>query len=388
MNQNLLTQAFKLKDWSQQHRRHLHRYPETSLNEDNTANYCQDVLKQLGYVIKPCSGYGFIADHEVDPNYKMIAFRADMDALAMTEQNNHDFVSKSKHAAHMCGHDTHMAIALTTAYLLQQLRNQLAVNIRFIFQPAEEEPPGGALGMIDKGCLEGVDEVYGLHNTPGIEVGQVGTRVGVLMGAGSRFNITIHGQGAHAARPQDGLDPLVAGSQLVNQFQSMVSRQINPNHPAVVSITQFHAGQTCNVIADQAYLAGTVRAADRLTIQRIEQMMQTYLEGVKLQGYDCHLNIQRGYDAVVNHKVGVDRVVAASQAIIGEYNVDDHIEPQGWAEDFCYYLQHRPGAFYFLGSGNHKQGINQPLHSSRFQVDEDCLSYGAAIMAQIPINAS
>lgn len=388
MNNNILDQAFDLKEWSQQHRRHLHRYPETSLNERDTADYCSQVLENLGYAVKPCWGYGFIADYEVGPSYRIIAFRADMDALAMTEQNEHEFVSQNEQAAHMCGHDTHMTIALTTAYLLQQLKDQLAVNIRFIFQPAEEQPPGGASGMIEQGCLEGVDEVYGLHNTPSIEVGEIGVRSGVLMQGSNRFNMTIYGRGGHAARPQDSLDPIVAGCQLINQLQSVVSRQINPNQSVVLSITQFHAGQTCNVIPDQAYLAGTMRANDRSTFQVIEKTMQMHLEGLKLQGYDYHLDIQGGYDAVINHEDGVDRVVAAAQTIMGQHNVDDQIKPQGWGEDFSYYLQHRPGAFYFLGSGNHEQGINQPLHSSHFQVDEDCLSYGAAVMAQIALNTS
>ena len=386
MNNNILAQAFDLNHWSQQHRRYLHSHPETSLNERNTADYCRQVLEKLGYTVKPCWGYGFVADYEIDPSYKTIAFRADMDALAMTEQNDHEFVSQNEQAAHMCGHDTHMTIALTTAYLLQQLKSQLAVNIRFIFQPAEEEPPGGASGMIEQGCLEGVDEIYGLHNTPSIEVGQIGVRACVLMQASNRFNMTIHGRGAHAARPQDGLDPIVAGSQLVNQLQSIVSRQINPNQSVVLSITQFHAGQTSNVIPDNAYLAGTMRG-QRSTLKMVEKMMQTHLEGLKLQGYDYHLNIQGGYDAVINHEEGVDRVVEAAQTIMGEHNVDANIEPQGWGEDFSYYLQHRPGAFYFLGSGNYEQGINQPLHSSHFQVDEQCLSYGAAVMTQIALNA-
>ena len=309
MNNNILAQAFDLNHWSQQHRRYLHSHPETSLNERNTADYCRQVLEKLGYTVKPCWGYGFVADYEIDPSYKTIAFRADMDALAMTEQNDHEFVSQNEQAAHMCGHDTHMTIALTTAYLLQQLKSQLAVNIRFIFQPAEEEPPGGASGMIEQGCLEGVDEIYGLHNTPSIEVGQIGVRAGVLMQASNRFNMTIHGRGAHAARPQDGLDPIVAGSQLVNQLQSIVSRQINPNQSVVLSITQFHAGQTSNVIPDNAYLAGTMRG-QRSTLKMVEKMMQTHLEGLKLQGYDYHLNIQGGYDAVLNHEEGVDRVVS------------------------------------------------------------------------------
>lgn len=385
MHNDILQQAFALQDWSRKHRRHLHRYPEVSLEEAKTAKYCQSILQDLGYDIKPCWGYGFTADYVINPEYSTVAFRADMDALAMTEQNDHDFVSENDGAAHMCGHDTHMTIALTTAYLLTLYQQDLKVNIRFIFQPSEERPPGGALGMIENGCLEGVDEVFGLHNDPGTPVGRIKTRSGPLMAAGDFFILTILGRGGHAARPQDNLDPIIAGAQIINQWQSIVSRLTDPNDANVLSVTQFHAGETRNVIPDHAFLEGTVRTLTQANRDLMENAMRQYLDSLKSQGYDYTFNYHRGYDPVINHPKSVEQIIEAAATQIDPDHIESNTQPQGWGEDFAFYLQHRPGAFYFLGSGNPKQGINQPLHSSHFQVDERCLSYGAAIMTAIAL---
>ena len=238
---------------------------------------------------------------------------------------------------------------------------------------------------IEQGCLEGVDEVYGLHNDPGTQVGHIKTCSGPLMAAGDMFALWITGRGCHAARPQDGLDPITAGSQLINQWQSIISRRANPAHGAVLSVTQFHAGDTSNVIPDYAYLSGTIRTFDNQHRQFIVANMHHALEALRLQGYQCDFEYIKGYDSVVNHDLGVNRVAEAANSVLGSGYVETNTQPQGWGEDFCYYLQHRPGAFYFLGSGNSEKGIQQPLHSSRFQVDEQCLSYGAAVMAAIAL---
>lgn len=385
MDRTILQQAFDIEDWSRAHRRYLHRHPEVSLAEKNTSLYCQNVLKELGYVITPCWGYGFTADFIVNPTYPTIAFRADMDALAMTEHNDHDFISETSGAAHMCGHDIHMTIALGTAYLLKQRKQELKTNIRFVFQPSEESPPGGALGMIENGCLDGVDEIYGLHNDPGTTVGHIKTRPGPLMAGGDLFSLTIQGRGGHGARPQDTLDPIIAGTQLINQWQSIISRQMNPNYSTVLSVTQFQAGQAFNVIPDQAFISGTVRTFNETAQNLIINQMQKYLEALKIQGYDYDFNYQKGYKPVINHASGVTKIAQAAATQLDENQINTDTEPQGWGEDFCYYLHHCPGAFYFLGSGNEAKGINQPLHSSQFKADEQCLSYGAAVMTAIAL---
>jgi amidohydrolase len=379
----ILEQAKQLKYWSVKHRRHLHQYPEISLNEKKTSAYCQNILKELGYSVKKSWGYGFTADLELTNAQKRIAFRADMDALPIQEENEHEYKSRIDGVAHLCGHDTHTAIALTTARLLIENKEKLSDNIRFIFQPSEEKPPGGAVGMIKAGCLDGVDEIYGLHNDPELAVGKIKTKVGALMAAGALFDCIVKGKGCHAARPQDGLDPVYAAALLVLEWQSIVSRRLNPAHTTVLSVTEFHAGECRNIIPDKAELEGTFRTFGEKDLQLIEELMAIPVDALKLQGYECKFNYDKTYDPVINEKYGVHRVIDAATGIIGRENIDYTAEPVGWSEDFCYYLQQRPGAFYFLGSGNNDRGINAPLHSPRFDIDEDALPLGAAIMTQL-----
>lgn len=378
-----LEKARELHDWSVKHRRHLHRFPELSCQERETSAYCAQILRELGYHITPSWGFGFTADLFSKQAVKTIAWRADMDALPIQEKNTHDFVSQRAGCAHLCGHDGHMTVALTAARLLVEQPQPLPVNLRFIFQPSEETPPGGAIGMIAQGCLQGVDEVYGLHNDPGTPVGKIRTRVGPLLAAGDRFDLTIRGRGCHAARPHDGLDPVIAGAQLITNWQSIVSRRLNPVHPAVLSVTQFKAGDVFNVIPDTAFLAGTVRTFAPEDRALIQQLMQVALENLIQQGYQLEYKYTCGYDAVINRHDGVARIAEAAARIVGAEHVDTATDPEGWAEDFAYYLQHKPGAFYLLGSGNAEKNITAPLHASHYDFDEDAIAIGAAILVAL-----
>lgn len=368
-----------MDQWLRQHRRHLHQHPELSLKEYATSEYCQKVLAELGFNIEPCWKTGFIANLSHPMAKKTIALRADMDALPIQELNQHQFCSKNPGVAHLCGHDAHMSIALGAAKIISAQKP--VVNVRFLFQPSEESPPGGALSMIEQGCLEEVDEVYGLHNDPGTPVGTVKTRVGSLMACADRFDLTIKGVGCHAARPHDGLDPITAGCELIGQWQRIISRFINPAHQAVLSVGSFHSGETFNVIPQTAEIKGTVRTftpQDRITIQNL---LESSLANLNAQNYQCEFNYTQGYPSVINHRLGVEAVTRAAASIQEiEHTITD-CEPQGWGEDFAYYLQHKPGAFFFLGSGN--ESLHAPLHSPVFDIDERCLSIGAKLMAQI-----
>jgi amidohydrolase len=263
----------------------------------------------------------------------------------------------------------------------------MASSVRFLFQPCEETPPGGALGMIANGCLDGVDEVFGLHNDPGTLIGRVRLRAGAMTAAADRFQLTVRGRGCHAARPQDGLDPIPAMCGVVQEWQTIISRRLDPVHPVVVSVTQFNAGTTFNIIPDTATICGTVRTFHESDRKIIEQQMRASLVGLEARGYSCEFEYARGYDSIVNHASGVRRVADVARRVLGEpTSVDDNTDPVAWGEDFSYYLQKVPGAFFFLGSGNPMKGITEPLHSARFDVDEDCLPIGAAIMAGLVLN--
>jgi amidohydrolase len=378
-----LQQAKSLKKWSVKHRRHLHQHPEVGLQEKQTSQYCRNIFKSLGYKVKHSYGYGFIADLDIKNAKKKIAFRADMDALQILEKNTCNFASKNKGVAHMCGHDAHMAIAFTAAKMFAQNVKKLSCSIRFIFQPNEERLPGGAKGMIAKGCLNGVDEIYGLHVYHGLKTGEVASRTGTLFAAVNDFKITIKGKSVHAAASYLGLDPLYCGAKLVVDLQSIISRHIDSAHQAVLSVTQFHSGSAYNIIADTAELAGTVRTFYKSDRSLVEKLMRQHLEALKVLGYEYKLSYERGYDSLVNKKYGIKRIVAAASNIVGKRNVDSDLAPIAGGEDFCYYLQKKPGAFFVIGCADPKWKNAAPLHSSVFKIDENAMPVGAAIFAEL-----
>lgn len=384
----MLEQARQLNDWLVATRRELHQHPELSLQETQTAARCAKILEGLGLKVRRnLWGEGFIADLDVAGARQRVALRADMDALPITELNDVPWRSAHAGVAHMCGHDTHMTCALGAARLLLAAKDRLKRNVRFIFQPSEETPPGGALGLIEKGCLDGVDEVYGLHNNPQIEVGQVATRAGALTAAADSFRIILTGRGGHASRPHETLDPIPAACALVLQLQTLVSRRVAPGVPAVLSVTQISAGTTHNIIPDAAFLQGTVRTFDEEVRKQLEDGMWAMADATaKAHSLKVSFNFERGYDSIVNHASGVARVARAAAAVVGEKNVSTEQPAMTWGEDFSYYLQRKPGAFFLLGSGNRSKGICEPLHSPRMNVDESCLSLGAAILAQLALD--
>ncbi len=380
----ILEQAKALKDWSVEHRRYLHQHAEVALQEKNTAKYCKDILQNLGYKITDCWGHGFYADLNIPNATKRIAFRTDMDALPIHELNTHDFVSKNPDVAHMCGHDVHMAVALTTAKLLKENTDRLHCNIRFVFQPSEERIPGGAVGMIENGCLDGVDEIYGLHNFATSPVGAIALRVGTLLAANATFALTIIGKGCHAAQPHNGLNPLPAAAEIITTWQN-IPQQVNKQETPILSICQCIAGTAENIIPETAKLVGTMRALQNEDLRKMDKLMRDSLTELERRGYKHELVINYGYDCVINSAEGVERVVAAAKEVIAEADILTDIAPIMGSEDYCYYLQHKPGAFYFLGAGNAAKGIDEGLHSPHYDVDEDCLPIGAAIMAEIAL---
>jgi amidohydrolase len=388
MPNELLSAAEGIQEWLTTQRRTLHMMPELSLNEFKTSEHCANECRKLGLKVTKLWGEGFIADLEAPNTKGRVALRADMDALPITELNNLPYRSKHDGVAHMCGHDTHMTMLLGTARVLSEHKSKLKRSVRLIFQPSEELPPGGAPGMIDKGCLEGVDEVYGVHNYPLIEVGQVATRPGPMSAAADIFEIKFTGRGGHASRPHDTLDPIPAAAELVGMLQTLVARRVQPGVPAVVSVTKFKAGTTHNIIPDDADLMGTVRTyaepVRALIIAEMERMAKAVADA---HGLKLRFHYLRGYDSIVNHESGVAAVAKAAGEIVGKDNVDTNFEAQTWGEDFAYYLQHKPGAFFLVGSGNKAKGISEPVHSARFNVDERCLAVGTAVLSTLALQA-
>jgi amidohydrolase len=307
---------------------------------------------------------------------RVIAVRADIDALPIHEENDIPFRSQVDGAMHACGHDGHTAIVLGLATLLSRYRDVVAGEVRFLFQHAEELAPGGAEEMVRQGVMDGVDAVIGLHLWAPMPVGRIGIVAGPAMAAPDNFQCTIIGRGGHAAIPHDTIDPIAVGAQVVMALQQIVSRQVDPLDAAVVSVTQFHAGTTFNVIPETAQLTGTFRTFDGALRERIPELMERIIKGVcEAHGATYDLRIERGYRPVVN-----DPAISArlEQVVARTFGADVLLptRPTMGGEDFSAYLQKAPGVFAFVGAGNAFEEILYPHHHPRFNIDEAALDIG------------
>ena len=381
---SLSNHVFEYLNWGVEQRRHLHKIPELGRGEHKTSAHCQAVLKELGYEIKPSFSTGFTADLMVNDQFKTVAFRADMDALPAQELLEEDYCSTHTGVAHLCGHDVHMAIALTAARFMIEHRDSLKYNIRFLFQPSEEMFLGGAKGMIEDGCLEGVDEVYGLHNDPTKETGEIHFCNGAISSNGDSFNIKIKGVSAHASTPDRGLDAIREATRLITEFNGIVASNCSPMQPALISVGTLKAGEASNIIATNAEMSGSVRSFDDHTQQTMLRRIEETLDESCRRGFGAEMEV-RGYPAIVNEPVGVNRLLAAAEQVLEKDKIITNCKPMAGSEDFSYFTREREGAFFFLGSGNKAKGISSPIHANPFVVDEDCIAWGATVLAALAV---
>jgi len=363
-------------------RHDLHMHPELSGHEEHTKYLVKGILEASGYEIKESDRhYGLIADLRVDENAKTVAIRADMDALPIEERTQKPYASREKGIMHACGHDSHTAIALGTAIAMAQHKEALPGNVRFIFQPSEESKEGGSVEMIEEGALEGVDGIFGLHAYPYLKTGQIGYKYGVMMASADIFTIEIFGKSAHGARPHEGVDAILVTSMIVNSLNHIVSRMIDPLHPAVISLGTVEGGKASNIICDHVVLKGTVRTINEEVRTNIPKMMETSIEGIcKSMGATYNFDYEFGQPELINNDAMVDIVVEEAKEIIGEENCIDLKDPVMGGEDFSEYLKIIPGAFFRLGTCNEAKETCISQHNSRFDVDDDALQYGMKIM--------
>ena len=362
-------------------RRHLHRHPELSFHEHQTAQFVADTLATFGNLAitrpTPTSVMArLIGGAGAGP---VLALRADMDALPIVEANTHDFVSQAPGVMHACGHDGHTAMLLGAVQVLVGMRDALRGEVRFLFQHAEELYPGGASQMVAAGALDGVEMVIGAHLWLSMRVGQVGVKAGPLMAALNTFRITIEGTGGHAAIPQQTVDPIVIAAQVVTNLQQVVARNVDPLASAVISVTQINGGTTTNVIPGAVEMSGTVRTFDAALREQIPSLMERVVAGVTAaHGASYRWTYEPGYAAVVNDATASDLV---RRAVIDALGPEMLVEarPTMGAEDFSAYQQHVPGAFFFIGARNEEQGIVHPHHHERFDLDERALDHGTRI---------
>ncbi|UOY94502.1 M20 family metallopeptidase [Ectobacillus sp. JY-23] len=364
-------------------RRYLHMNPELSFQEENTSQFVYETLQSFPHVevTRPTrySVMGRLIGAKPGP---VLAIRADMDALAIQEENDFAFVSQKPGVMHACGHDGHTAMLLGAAQELAYRRDELQGEVRFLFQHAEEEFPGGAQEMVDNGVMDGVDYVIGAHLWSPIEVGKIGIVYGKMMASPDAFTITVSGKGGHAGIPHETVDCLAIGTQIVSNLQQIVSRNTNPFEPLVVSVTQFHAGTAHNVIPEHATIGGTVRTMKQElreeTAKRIEQIVKGITEA---HGASYSFDFIYGYRPVVNADEVTKQIEQTAIKLFGKEAIV-YPEPTMGGEDFSAYLQKAPGCFFFIGARNERKGIVYPHHHPRFTIDEDSLLMGTSLFVQ------
>lgn len=361
-------------------RRHLHSHPELSFAEHETANFIAQQLANMDLVPVRIANTGVYADIVGSGPGPMVAVRADIDALPLTEQTGLPYASQNAGVMHACGHDGHTAIALAVAKDLAASRADFTGTVRVLFQPAEEHPPGGAVAMIADGVLDGVQEIIGLHLWTPIATGTAAISPGPVTANSDFFEIHVQGRGGHGAMPQETIDAVMAATDICQALQKIVSRRVDPVDPVVITVGYLHAGTSHNIVADDAVLKGTVRTARDATRDFVEAEMARVCTAIgELSGATCTLRYTRGYPAVVNapHASAVFADVCAQ--ILGSDAVREMTQLM-IGEDFAYYLQQRPGAFLFLGVGDEGKHTQFPHHHPRFAIDEDMLVKGAQIL--------
>lgn len=368
-------------------RRELHQIPEVGLEVPVTAAYVSKVLDEMGIEHrKNVGGHGIVGLIKGGTEGKTILLRADMDALAIKEETGLSFASTNGNM-HACGHDSHTAMLLGAAKFLNEHKAELKGNVKLIFQPAEEGP-GGAKPMIDDGAMENptVDAALGLHIGVifrELAEGQIGVHYGNIMACLDRFTIKVIGKGCHGAMPHTGVDPVAISGQVISALQTIVSREIKPTSPAVVTIGKLHGGSAYNVIPDFIEIEGTARALDTETREKIAASIESIVAGITrgMHG-DYEYNYTFGYPPVVNDAEFTRTFVESAKKIMDEKDIFEIKEPTMGGEDMAYYLNMVPGTFFFLSGGNEEKGIIYPHHNSKFDVDEDVFWKGSALLVQ------
>lgn len=365
-------------------RQYLHMHPELSHQEVKTPEYIASYLEELGIEVKRgVGGRGVVGTIRGGKAGKTIAFRADFDALPIQDAKNVPYKSTVPGVMHACGHDGHTASLLSFAKVMNSMKDELQGNIVLIHQFGEELSPGGARAMIDDGCLDGVDFVYGAHLQSKMNFGYIYGRDGHLQASEDAIKITVNGSGTHGAEPHTGVDPILAASHIMVALQSIVSRNANPLKELVVSIGKFHAGDADNVIPEKAVLEGTIRVFDedlrRLARRRVKEIAESV--GGAL-GCVVQVQVDIGYDSLWNHAEQMDVVRLATTSSFGPESYVD-IDPVMPVEDFSYYLQKVPGAFFFVGAKLDDKSLVFPHHHEKFDFHEPAMEMTAKVFAAI-----
>jgi len=369
-------------------RRYLHTNPELSFQEFNTQKYVAEQLKSMGITPIEIANTGLVATIEGrNPDKKVVALRADMDALPIVEANDVPYKSQNPGVMHACGHDVHTASLLGTSRILSQLKNDFEGTVKLVFQPAEEKAPGGASIMIEQGALQNPapHKMLGQHVAPNIPVGKIGFREGMYMASADELYLTVKGKGGHGAMPENCIDPVLIASHIIVSMQQIISRNRNPRYPSVLTFGKVIANGATNVIPNEVYIEGTFRAMDeQWRAEGLEKIRKIAELTAEAMGGTCEVFIQKGYPFLKNEPELTRRMKGAAIDYMGQENV---IDLDIWlaAEDFAFYTHHVDACFYRLGTRNEERGIISGVHTPTFDIDENALEIGAGLMSWLTV---
>lgn len=388
MKDKIQTLALDIFDQVRGYRQHLHANPELSFKEFETSAYIKSHLEEWGIPYTEMANTGVVGLITGGiPSDKIIALRADMDALPIIEANDKPYVSKNPGVMHACGHDVHSSSLLGTAFILNSLKAEFAGTIKLIFQPGEEVLPGGASIMIKEGVLDNPkpQAILGQHVMPLIDAGKVGFRSGIYMASTDELYVTVHGKGGHGAQPHQNIDPVVIASHIIIALQQIVSRNADPRLPSVLSFGKVQANGATNIIPNEVKLEGTFRTLNEDWRKEAKKLMKKMAEGIaESMGGSCDFNIMDGYPYLINEPELSDNARAHAEDYLGKENV---LELDIWmaAEDFAYYSQVTDACFYRLGTGNKEKGTSYSVHTPNFDIDEDALKLSTGLMAYLAL---
>lgn len=378
--ENILQNIEKNNQWFINTRRELHKIPELDFELPKTVAYVTSLLDEMGLTYKTGVGKsGIVVDIEGKNKDITIALRADMDALPILECGNKEYSSTISGHMHACGHDVHTAILLGVAKTISENRDSLPCNVRLLFQPAEETT-GGALPMIEDGCLEGVDAIFGLHVDPTIECGVIGIKYGAYCASSTDVIIEVEGKSCHGAYPSQGIDAIVATCGIVTNLQSVISRNIDSRDSAVLSFGKIIGGEKENIVAQNVRVSGTLRTLSPEIKNKVKERVKEMVEfTAKGYGATGKVTYRDSYTALINHDEYIDIVKENGKELLGDSGIYVKTLANMGVEDFAYFVEKVPGAFFNLGVGNKKKGITAPLHNDKFDIDEDSLKIGIAL---------
>ncbi len=390
MLEKIVKKAEEIRDRVIKFRREIHRNPELGGSEEKTSAFVAGILEDNDIEVKRgVAGYGVVGLLKGSGEADTVALRADLDALPIQDYKKVEYASSVPGIMHACGHDVHSAVLMGTAIVLGSLRERLKGNVKFIFQPSEERPTGGADYMIKAGVLEdpAPSAIFALHTFPEMQVGTIGHKAGIMTASADRFRIVIKGKSGHASRPHQTVDAVLVSSMVISAIHHIVTRRTDPIHPAVISVGTIEGGSAPNVIAEVVEMRGTVRTLSPKTKKIMPALIEKVIKGTTLtMGATYEFLYESGSPSVVNDWALNQLAKRCAVDVVSAQNVFELPDPIMGAEDFAYYSEKIPGMFIRLGTSNREKGIMTPLHSSYFDVDEDALAVGIKVMSWIAVN--